>query len=115
MKGKSPDPSQLNLLPQRLEDLLDAKHPLCKLTKRIPWDEIENQFADLYHDSGRPAKPIRLMVSLLILKQLYNLSDESIVERWVENPYFQFFSGETVFLVTPQILCISESALVRRE
>jgi len=37
------------------------------------------------------------MVSLLILKQLYNLSDESMVDRWVENPYFQFFSGETVF------------------
>lgn len=91
MKGKSQDPSQLNLLPQRLEDLLDPKRPLCKLAKRIPWDVIENQFADLYHHSGRPAKPIHLMVSLLILKQLYNLSDESIVERWVENPYFQFF------------------------
>jgi IS5 family transposase len=37
------------------------------------------------------------MLSLLILKQLYNLSDETIVERWVENPYFQFFSGESVF------------------
>jgi IS5 family transposase len=37
------------------------------------------------------------MVSLLILKQLYNLSDETIVERWIENPYFQFFSGESLF------------------
>jgi IS5 family transposase len=63
----------------------------------MPWDDIEKQFSDLYHHSGRPAKPIRLMVSLLILKQLYNLSDESVVERWVENPYYQFFSGETVF------------------
>lgn len=97
MKGKSPDSSQLNLLPQRLEDLVNPGHPLCKLSKRIPWDEIEEYFSDLYHHSGRPAKPIRRMVSLLILKQLYNLSDESIVERWVENPYYQFFSGETVF------------------
>ena len=97
MKGKSPDSSQLNLLPQRLEDLVNPGHPLCKLSKRIPWDKIEEHFSDLYHYSGRPAKPIRRMVSLLILKQLYNLSDESIVERWVENPYYQFFSGETVF------------------
>lgn len=97
MKGKSPDPSQLNLLPQRLEDLVNPRHPLYKLSKRIPWDELEKHFSNLYHHSGRPAKPIRLMVSLLILKQLYNLSDESIVERWVENPYYQFFSGETVF------------------
>ncbi len=97
MKGKSPDPSQLSFLSQHLEDLVNPKHPLCKLSKRIPWDDIEKHFSDLYHHSGRPAKPIRLMVSLLILKQLYNLSDESIVERWLENPYYQFFSGETLF------------------
>jgi len=97
MKGKSPDPSQLSLLPQRLEDLVNPRHPLYKLSKRIPWDELEKHFSGLYHHSGRPAKPIRLMVSLLILKQLYDLSDESSVERWVENPYYQFFSGETVF------------------
>jgi transposase, IS5 family len=97
MKGKSPNRSQLSLLPQRLEDLVNPRHPLYKLSKRIPWDDIEKDFSDLYHHSGRPAKPIRLMVSLLILKQLYNLSDESIVERWVENPYYQFFSGETLF------------------
>ena len=97
MKGNSPDLSQLNLLPQRLENLVNPEHSLYKLSKRIPWDEIEEHFSDLYHHSGRPAKPIRRMVSLLILKQLYNLSDESIVERWVENPYYQFFSGETVF------------------
>ena len=97
MKGKSPDPHQLNLLPQRLEDLVNPGHPLYRLSKRIPWDDLEKHFSDLYHHSGRPAKPVRLMVSLLILKQLYNLSDESIVERWVENPYYQFFSGERMF------------------
>jgi IS5 family transposase len=97
MKGKSPDKYQLNLLNQHLENLINPKHPLCKLARRIPWDDLEKHFANLYHYSGRPAKPIRLMVSLLILKQLYDLSDETIVERWVENPYFQYFSGETIF------------------
>ena len=91
MKGKSPDSSQLNLLPQRFEDLVNPGHSLCNLSKRIPWDEIEEHFSDLYHHSGGPAKLIRGMVSLLILKQLYNLSDESIVERCAENPYYQFF------------------------
>ena len=97
MKGNSPDPTQLHLLKQPLENLINPQHPLCTLTKRIPWKEIEHHFSGLYANTGRPAKPIRLMVSLLILKQLYNLSDESMVDRWVENPYFQFFTGETVF------------------
>ena len=80
-----------------MEDLVNPGHPLYKISKRIPWDEIEEHFSDLYHHSGGPAKPIRGMVSLLILKQLYNLSDESIVERCVENLSYQFFRGETIF------------------
>lgn len=97
MIGKSPDKHQLNLLKQHLENLINPNHPLCNLTKRIPWDDLEKHFGSHYHYSGRPAKPIRLMISLLILKQLHDLSDETIVERWVENPYFQYFSGETIF------------------
>ena len=76
MKGKPPDTSQFNLYRQQLENLINLKHPLCKLAKRIPWDELEHHFENLYHQTGRPAKTIRLMLSLLILKQLYNLSDE---------------------------------------
>ena len=97
MKGTSPHPTQLHLVKQPLKNLINPQHPLCTLTKRMPWKEIELYFSGLYAHTGRPAKPIRLMVSMLILKQLYNLSDESMVDRWVENPYFQFFSGETVF------------------
>jgi IS5 family transposase len=97
MKGKPPDSSQLSLIHQRLEDLLNPTHPLYKLAEKMPWDIFDNAFADRYAAAGRPATSIRLMVSLLIVKQLYNLSDESVVERWVENPYVQFFSGETVF------------------
>ena len=54
---------------------------------------------------GKPAKPIRLMVSLLILKYLRNLSDEkSIVEQWAENCYYQYFSVEQHF--QPNIPCV---------
>jgi len=49
-------------------------------------------------DNGRPAKPIRLMVGLLILKHLRNISDESVVEQWSENVYYQYFCGENIFL-----------------
>lgn len=94
MKGKSPDHSQLNLYKQRLADQLNPKHPLYRLAENIPWDDFAKEFEKHYSHTGRSAHPIRLMVGLLILKQLRNLSDESVVERWVENGYYQFFCGE---------------------
>jgi transposase, IS5 family len=91
------DPQQLHLLKQPLADLLNPSHPLCTLSGLAGWREIEAGFAPLYAGKGRRPKPIRLMVSLLMLKRMYGLSDESVVRIWIENPYFQFFSGETVF------------------
>lgn len=99
MKGKSPDPNQLSLYNQRLADQLNPKHPLYRLAENIPWDYFELEFSRYYSHRGRcrSAHPIRLMVGLLILKQLRNLSDEGVVERWIENGYYQFFCGETFF------------------
>ena len=37
------------------------------------------------------------MAGLAILKHMHNLSDEVLVLRWVENPYFQHFCGEEFF------------------
>lgn len=97
MKGKSPDHRQLDMFNQRLADQLNPKHPLYRLGNTIPWEDLEHEFSTLYSDIGRNAHPIRLMVGLLILKQLRNLSDESVVERWVENGYYQYFCGEAFF------------------
>lgn len=76
------------------EEQLSHQHPLYILANKIDWNIFEEAFAKLYSDEGRPAKPIRLMVSLLILKHLRNISDESVVEQWFENIYYQYFSGE---------------------
>ena len=97
MIGKNKQSGQMNFLFQTLKDQLNPRNPLYQLTGKIDWGSVDSDFAGYYIDFGRPAKPVRLMISLLILKQLYNLSDESVVERWVENPYFQYFSGETHF------------------
>lgn len=76
------------------EDILDVKHPLVRLSKAINWNVFDTEFSKYYSAKmGKPAKPIRLMVSLLILKQIRNLSDESVVEHWAENLYYQYFSG----------------------
>ena len=70
---------------------------MYQLANRIPWELFEEDFIKLYSDKGRTAKPIRLMVGLLILKQVEDLSDEVVVDRWVQNPYYQYFCGEKEF------------------
>jgi len=76
------------------EEQLSHSHPLYILANKIHWEIFEEGFAKLYSEEGRPAKSIRLMVSLLMLKHIRNLSDESVVEQWMENIYYQYFSGE---------------------
>jgi transposase, IS5 family len=80
-----------------LHEQCDPRHPLRKLGERIPWSHFEEAFGEYYSEEGRPAKPVRLMVGLLLLKQMYDQSDEDVVERWVENPYWQQFCGMSDF------------------
>lgn len=78
----------------KLSDQLNQKHPLYLLANKIDWPRFDESFTPLYSaDNGRPAKPIRLMCGLLILKHVRNLSDESVVEQWSENAYYQYFCG----------------------
>ncbi len=82
-----------------LEDTLNSKHPLYILANRVDWQQFETAFSPLYClDNGRPAKPIRLMVGLLSLKHIRNISDESVVEQWSENLYYQYFCGFQEFM-----------------
>ena len=91
------NPDQQSFLNPNLLDQLNPKHPLLQLSRRIDWSFFENEFAALYSHRGRPSKPIRLMVGLSILKHLEDLSDEVLVHRWVQNPYYQAFTGEIEF------------------
>lgn len=90
-KGKNT--SQLGFY-STFEEQLSHQHPLYILANKIDWKMFEEAFKKHYSDEGRPAKPIRLMVGLLMLKHIRNLSDESVVEQWMENVYYQYFSGE---------------------
>lgn len=82
-----------------LKDTLDQKHPLYILAEKIDWQQFEEAFTPLYcADNGRPALPIRMMVGLLILKHLRNISDESVVEQYSENVYYQYFCGQSEFV-----------------
>lgn len=85
-----PQEKQQSSLFFSLESTLDSQHPLFILSHKIDWDMFEKEFSPLYcPDNGRPAKPIRLMVGLLMLKHIRNLSDESVVEHTRERYYFE--------------------------
>lgn len=87
-----------------LESFIDMSHELVLLSKRIDWSAVESDFAEYYcADNGRPSVPIRTMVGMMLLKNIYNLSDEGVVARWLENPYMQYFTGEKVFRKRPPI------------
>ena len=82
-----------------LSDMPAPSHPLYKLSDKINWEKFDAAFRPLYcQHNGRPSKPIRLMCGLLILKHLRNLSDESVVEQWSENAYYQYFCGMQEFI-----------------
>nr|WP_272998052.1 MULTISPECIES: IS5 family transposase [Gammaproteobacteria] len=87
----------MSFMAPSLLDQLNPKHPLLQLAKTIPWSYFEEEFSPLYSTKGRPAKPIRLMVGLCILKHLEDKSDESLIRHWVQNPYWQAFCGEVEF------------------
>lgn len=85
-----------------LESFIDMNHELVLLSKQIDWEVVEYEFAEYYcADNGRPSVPIRKMVGMMLLKNIYNLSDEGVVARWMENPYMQYFTGEKVFQKRP--------------
>ena len=114
----------------RLDQMIDLRHPLAVLARRLPWSQIEAALSpafarkniegkviaddDLFggtvetadggaSPAGRPRLPIRLMSALLYLKHAFNLSDEELVERWSENVVWQYFSGQTYY--EPRLPC----------
>src|SRR5262244_3902035 len=90
--------SEQDLFRSRLDQIIDMNHALVKLARTIDWRFLEAKFGDVYTDGpGQPPLPTRLMAGLAILKHTYDLSDEQVCDRWVENPYYQYFCGMEFF------------------
>jgi transposase, IS5 family len=81
-----------------LNEIINLRHPLVRLAGEIDWDFLAERFSSVCGvGPGQPPLPTRLVAGLFILKHTQNLSDEALCDRWVENPYFQYFCGEVVF------------------
>src|SRR6202140_3404713 len=87
-----------DLFRTRLDQIINMEQPLAKLARTVDGRFLEGRFGEVYTDDpGHPPLPTRLMAGLAILKHTYDLSDEGLCERGVENPYYQYFCGEEFF------------------
>lgn len=87
-----------DLFRSRLDQIIDHRHPLYQLATQIEWSYFEEKFGETYVENvGSPGKPIRLLVGLHYLKYTFSESDESLIERLIENPYWQYFCGFEYF------------------
>lgn len=99
MKPKPPvRQAQRELFRVELDLLIDPAHALVKLGRQINWAGFDELLGQTYAAAnGAPGVRTRLMVALHYLKYQHDLSDEAVVGQWVENPYWQHFSGEQFF------------------
>lgn len=90
-----------------LKHFIKENHELILLSVRIDWEKIESELGVYYCDNnGRPCIPIRTIAGIVLLKRMFNESDESILDRGVENPYWQYFSekgAEQLLKMTVQL------------
>jgi transposase, IS5 family len=96
--SKPRDDRQNDLFRPALDQIINLGHPLVRLAGEIDWEFLAGRFGSVCQEGpGQPPLPTRLVAGLFILKHMHNLSDERLCDRWLENPYFQFFCGEVVF------------------
>ena len=86
-----------DLFRARLDQIINLKHELVQLAGKIDWAWIDDEIAPLFSDKGRPATSTRFVIGLLLLKHIFALSDDQVCERWVYDPYFQYFTGAEFF------------------
>jgi IS5 family transposase len=104
-------PQTEELFRPRLDEQIKMTHPLIRLSCLMDWPRIEREFSKHFVSTrGRPALSPRLVAGLLYLQHANDASDEAVVTTWLENPYWQYFCGET-YLQTE--LPIDASSLTR--
>src|SRR5262244_4179313 len=86
-----------DLFRARLDQIINMEHELVELARKLDWEHLDGQIAPLYSDKGRPGIATRFVIGLMLLKHIFALSDEEVCERWVYDPYFQYFTGEEFF------------------
>ena len=96
--SKPRDNRQYDLFTPPLDQIINLRHPPVRLASQISWGFLAQRFGAVCRTGpGQPPLPTRRVAGLFPLRHMPNLSGDELCERWVENPYFQFFCGEVVF------------------
>lgn len=74
---------------------LDPNNRWVRMSKLIPWDMVEKKYAKQFKNTpfSRPAKPARMAIGSLVIREKFGLSDIETVEMITESPYMQYFIG----------------------
>ena len=102
-----------------LTEFIDQTHELVLRPNRIDWTGLEKEFSVCYSKTEQPVMPVRFMVGCLLLKNPYNIGDETLAKDWMMNPYMQYFCGmahfNIIFRVIRAIVFISASVTEKKE
>ncbi len=89
---------QSQLFKIELIDLVDPEHELVILANKFNWNKIDEICSAYFcNDNGRIGHSSRLVIGLLLLKQLHSLSDLEVCQQFVQNPYYQYLCGFSHF------------------
>ena len=72
------------------------------MAELIPWSDFEGEYAQNFSATmGAIAKPFRMALGALIIKEKLGTSDRETVEQIRENPYLQYFLGRSDYSNDP--------------
>ena len=78
---------------------LDENNRWIKWSEILPWEKIEDHYAlSMSEDQGRKSLPSRVAFGAIFAKEYLNVTDEEVVQQIGENPYLQYFLGQTDFI-----------------
>jgi len=113
MLGRTKKNRQLDIFNVPLKKFIQMNHELVQASHEIQWEQFEEKLKPLYSNRGRPSVPPRKVLGMLLLKNRFKLSDEKVLNIWVENPYWQYFCGE-VYFQKEKPFAVSEFSRFRR-
>ena len=77
---------------------LSALNRWVKIAQIISWSEFESEYAANFTAAKcAPAKSFRMSLGALIIKEKLGISDRETVEQIRENPYLQYFIGQSSY------------------